>query len=66
MAYDKDIREPLSEFLEEQYGRIRILEEKQMGRSRAELAEKTLVAIRPLPDFLKLLLAGISHFHTHR
>ena len=37
MLYDKDIREPLFEFLEEQYGRIRILEEKQMGRSRADL-----------------------------
>ena len=37
MLYDKDIREPLFEFLEEQYGRIRILEEKQMGRSWADL-----------------------------
>ena len=37
MLYDKDIREPLFEFLEEQFGRIRILEEKQMGRSRADL-----------------------------
>lgn len=37
MLYDKDIREPLFEFLEETYGRIRILEEKQMGRSRADL-----------------------------
>ena len=34
---DKDIREPLFEFLEETYGKVRILEEKTMGRSRADL-----------------------------
>lgn len=37
MLYDKDIREPLFEFLEEIYGKIRIIEEKQMGRSRADI-----------------------------
>lgn len=37
MLYDKDIREPLFEFLEERYGKIRIIEEKQMGRSRADI-----------------------------
>lgn len=37
MLYDRDIREPLFDFLEECYGKIRILEEKQMGRSRADL-----------------------------
>lgn len=37
MLYDKDIREPLFDFLEETYGKIRILEEKQMGRSRADV-----------------------------
>ena len=31
MLYDKDIREPLFDFLEEMYGKIRILEEKQIG-----------------------------------
>ena len=36
MLYDKDIREPLFEFLEERYGKVRILEEKRMGRSRAD------------------------------
>lgn len=36
MLYDKDIREPLFDFLEEEYGKIRIIEEKQMGRSRAD------------------------------
>lgn len=37
MLYDKDIREPLFDFLEERYGKIRIIEEKQMGRSRADV-----------------------------
>lgn len=37
MLYDKDIREPLFDFLEETYGKIRIIEEKQMGHSRADV-----------------------------
>lgn len=37
MLYDKDIREPLFDYLEEQYGKIRVIEEKQMGRSRADI-----------------------------
>lgn len=37
MLYDKDIREPLFDFLEDYFGRVRILEEKRMGRSRADL-----------------------------
>ena len=37
MLYDKDIREPLFEFLEDNLGKIRIIEEKQMGRSRADV-----------------------------
>ena len=37
MLYDKDIRLPLFDFLEDNYGDIRILEEKQMGRSRADI-----------------------------
>ena len=35
--YDKDIREPLFEFLENEYGMIRILEEKMTGRARADV-----------------------------
>ena len=38
---DKDIREPLFAFLEETYGKIRILEEKTMGRSRADVVMVT-------------------------
>lgn len=41
MLYDKDIREPLFDFLEEVYGKIRILEEKMMGRSRADVVMVT-------------------------
>ncbi len=37
MLYDKDIREPLFDFLEQTYGKVRILEEKRMGRSRADI-----------------------------
>ncbi len=37
MLYDKDIREPLFDFLEERFEKIRIIEEKQMGRSRADV-----------------------------
>lgn len=37
MLYDKDIREPLAFYLEEYYGKNRILEEQVMGQSRADL-----------------------------
>ena len=37
MLHDHEIREPLFDFLEETYGRIRIIEEKMMGRSRADV-----------------------------
>ncbi len=35
--YDKDIREPLFDFLEEKYGKVRILEEKRTGSARADV-----------------------------
>ena len=41
MLYDKDIREPLFDFLEAYYGKIRIIEEKRMGRSRADVVMVT-------------------------
>ena len=34
--YDHEIREPLFDWLEEKYGMVRILEEKQMGKARAD------------------------------
>ena len=42
---DKDIREPLFFFLEEKYGKVRILEEKNIGRSRADVVMVTDTAI---------------------
>ena len=41
MLYDKDIREPLFDFLEAYYGKIRIIEEKRMGRSRVDVVMVT-------------------------
>lgn len=37
MLYDKDIREPLFDFLEKRFQKVRIIEEKNMGRSRADI-----------------------------
>lgn len=37
MLYDKDIREPLFDYLEERFGKSRVFEEKIMGKSRADL-----------------------------
>ncbi len=37
MLKDKDIREPLFEFLETEFGKIRIYEEKDIGASRADV-----------------------------
>lgn len=45
MLYDRDIREPLFDFLEERYGKIRIIEEKQMGHSRADVVMVTPLAV---------------------
>ncbi len=42
VLHDKDIREPLFDFLEETYGKTRVIEEKRMGRSRADI-----VMVRP-------------------
>lgn len=42
---DKDIREPLFDYLEETFGVIRILEEKTMGRSRADVVMITSEAL---------------------
>lgn len=36
-THDKDIREPLFDYLEETYEKIRIIEEKTMGKSRADI-----------------------------
>jgi len=41
ILHDKDIREPLFDFLEETYGKVRILEEKQTGRAIADVVMVT-------------------------
>lgn len=45
MLLDADIREPLFAFLEEYYGKNRILEEKQIGKSRADVFMITETAL---------------------
>lgn len=45
MLYDKDIREPLFDFLDDIYVTNRIIEEKQMGRSRADVVLVTPEAV---------------------
>lgn len=45
MLYDKDIREPLFDFLDDIYATNRIIEEKQMGRSRADVVMVTPEAV---------------------
>lgn len=39
--YDEDIRDPLSCYLEERFGKVRILEEKTIGKSRADIVMVT-------------------------
>lgn len=53
MLKDADIREPLFDFLEETYGKIRIIEEKTMGKSRADVVmvvEDALIGIEIKSD----------------
>lgn len=45
MLYDRDIREGLFDFLDDLYGKNRILEEKRMGKSRADVIMVTPMAI---------------------
>ena len=45
MLYDKDIRETLFEFLDDMYGKNRILEEKRIRKSRADVVMVTPEAI---------------------
>lgn len=53
MLYDKDIREPLFEYLEEQYGKTRFLEEVCIGKTRTDVimvTENSLVGIEIKSD----------------
>ena len=44
-SHDRDIREPLFDYLESVYGRVRILEEKRTGRARADVVMVTEQAL---------------------
>ncbi len=51
--YDEDIRDPLCDYLEDQYGKIRIFEEKNIGRARADmlmLTDDSLIGIEIKSD----------------
>lgn len=37
LLYDEDIRDPLFDYLEERFGKIRLFEEKTIGKSRADM-----------------------------
>ena len=53
MLKDKDIREALFDFLEIEYGKIRIYEEKMIGKSRADaymVVDNALVGIEIKSD----------------
>jgi hypothetical protein len=60
---DRDIREPLFDYLEETYGKIRIIEEKMMGRSRADVVmvtEDALYGVEIKSDadtYIRIILA---------
>lgn len=41
IAHDRHIREPLFDYLEDRYGKIRIIEEKRTGRARADVVMVT-------------------------
>lgn len=51
--YDKDIREPMFDYLEERFGKTRIFEEKIIGRSRADiimLTDESVIGIEIKSD----------------
>lgn len=53
MLKDKEIREPLFEFLDETFGKVRVIEEKTIGKSRADVLlvmENALVGIEIKSD----------------
>lgn len=53
ILYDRDIREPLFDYLEERFGKTRMFEEKVMGRSRADvlmLTEELIVGLEIKSD----------------
>ncbi|MCR1842580.1 sce7726 family protein [Murimonas intestini] len=53
MLYDRDIREPVFDYLEERFGKTRVFEEKTIGKSRADillLTEKQIIGLEIKSD----------------
>lgn len=53
MLKDQDIREPLFDFFDEKFGKIRIIEEKQIAKSRADVMlvlEEKLIGVEIKSD----------------
>ena len=53
MLYDRDIREPVFDYLEERFGKTRVFEEKIIGRSRADillLTEQQIIGLEIKSD----------------
>ena len=53
MLKDQDIREPLFDFLDEKFGKVRIIEEKQIAKSRADVMlvlEEKLIGVEIKSD----------------
>ena len=54
MLKDKDIREPLFDFLEEQYGKVRIIEEKTMQTPTQDFHARLKITIAFLIEIMLL------------
>lgn len=70
MLYDKDIREPLFDYLEDNFGKIRIIEEKQMGKSRADVVlirdgSITGIEIKSDADTYQRLERQVKDYNKH-
>ena len=68
--YDKDIREPLFEFLEERFGKVRIFEEKRTGRARADVVMVTAsclygIEIKSDADTYVRLAGQVEEYNKH-
>ena len=56
MLKDQDIREPLFDFFDEKFGKVRIIEEKQIAKSRADALSSRIST----SGFLTIALAIVS------
>ena len=68
--YDRDIREPLFDFLEEKFGKLRIFEEKRTGRARADVVMVTPtdlygIEIKSDADTYVRLAGQVEEYNKH-